>query len=453
MWQIGLIPASLVAYLLLVWLVPSHLHAVWLGVGVVMAARAWEVRGGVLMALVSGVALFLGLWQIHGSSLLEEPLLMSGYGWAGIGALALGYYVGSLTRQARRMARINADLRQAQQQLGALHQIALSLSTTLDSQRLMEMILEQLGKLWGYDYGAILLVDEKSGELIVAAAHGYEVSLGLRLKPGEGISGTVVKTGLPVCVGDVTEDPRYVGGVPGARSELAIPLAWEGKILGVLNVESKERNAYTAADVALLTTVAEQAASYLANARLHQHTRQLAITDPHTGLFNYRHYMDQVVSLVNQAQLTGSSFSLLMIDLDHFKRVNDTYGHPTGDVVLEQAARLIRLSCRQVDLVFRYGGEEFSVILPETDSHVAARVAERIRERIHSHTFVTKQGRPVDFTLSCSIGVASYPQDGLSQVDLLLSADRALYSAKRTGRNRVVLHNQEAEPDVPEPEA
>lgn len=443
MWQVLLVPASLAAYMVLTWLLPSHLHGFWLGMAVLLAARAWEVRGGLVVAIVAGFALLLGLWRMGALGDRPDPVLLSGYGWAGAATLALGYSVGSFTRQARQMAEMNANLRQAQQQLGALHQIALSLSTTLDGQRLMEIILEQLGRLWGYDYGAILLVDETAGDLVLAAAHGYEVTLGTRLTPDEGICGAVLRTGLPVCVGDVTQDPRYIGGVDGARSELAIPLIWEGTILGVLNVESKEPNAYTAADVALLTTVAEQAASYLANARLHQQTRQLAITDHHTGLFNYRHYLDQVSSLVNQAQLTGNRFSLLMLDLDHFKRVNDTYGHPTGNVVLEQSAKLIRLSCRQMDLVFRYGGEEFAVILPDTDCEVASRVAERIRERISTYAFLTKQGRPMDLPLSVSIGVACYPQDGLTQVDLILAADRALYAAKRAGRNRVMLYGQE----------
>jgi len=441
--QWALAPAAVVIYLVSVSLLPSHWHSVWLGVAVVAAARAWEVRGGVVMALLAGIGQAYGLWQIGGRSLLQQPLVLAGFGWAGMATLVLGYYVGDLTRQARQMAAINADLRQAQQQLGALHQIALSLSTTLDGNRLMEIILEQLGKLWGYDYGAILLVDETTGDLILAAAIGYEAQVGMHLKPGEGIAGSVLKSGVPICVGDVTNDPRYVSGVPGAKSELAVPLTWEGKTLGVLNVEAKLRNAFGPTDVALLTTVAEQAASYMANARLHQHTRQLAITDPHTGLFNYRHYMDQVSAMVNQAQLTGSPVSLLMLDLDHFKRVNDTYGHPTGDVILEQVAKLLRLSCRGMDQVFRYGGEEFAVVLPDADRSVAAMVAGRIRERVATHMFISKQGRPLDFSLTISIGVAAYPQDGMTQVDLILAADRALYAAKRTGRNKVVLHGQD----------
>ncbi len=441
--QSALVPAAVAIYLVAVWLFPSHWHSIWLGVAVVGAARFWEVRGGVIMALIAGVAQGFGLWQIGGAELLRQPLVLAGFGWAGMATLALGYYVGDLTRQTRHITAINADLRQAQQQLGALHQIALSLSTTLDGNRLMEIILEQLGKLWGYDYGAILLVDEESGDLVLAAAHGYEAHVGMHMKPDEGICGAVLKSGMPVCVGDIEADGRYVYGVPGAKSELAVPLTWEGKTLGVLNVEAKMHDAFGATDVALLTTVAEQAASYLANARLHHHTRQLAITDPHTGLFNYRHYMDQVSSMVNQAQLTGSHFSLLMLDLDHFKRVNDTYGHPTGDVVLEQAAKLLRLSCRGMDQVYRYGGEEFAVILPDADKAVAALVADRIRERIASHTFISRQGRPLDFRMTISIGVGAYPQDGVTQVDLILAADRALYAAKRTGRNKVVLYGQD----------
>lgn len=437
--QLLLIPAILSVYILSQWLLPSNIHAIWLGIAAVVAARAWEVRGGVITGVIACLCLAFGFWQTGRPLSFSNPLMLSGYSLTSISILSLGYYVGSLTQQTRRLAAVNAELRQAQQQLSALHQIALSLSTTLDSQRLMEIILEQLGKLWGYDYGAIMLVDEATGELVLAKTQGYDSTVGTRLKPGEGIAGAAVTTGRPICVGDVTAERRYVTGLSDARSELAIPLTWEGEILGVLNVESREPNAYQASDVELLTTVAEQAASYLANARLHQHTRHLAITDPHTGLFNYRHYMDQVASLLNQAQLTGTQFALLMLDLDHFKRCNDTYGHPTGDVILEQTAQVIRLSCRQEDLIFRYGGEEFAVILPGADKAVAARVAERIRLKVASHTFTNKQGRALEFPLSASIGVAGYPEDGIAQVDLLLAADRALYAAKRTGRNRVVL--------------
>ncbi|HWI51904.1 MAG TPA: sensor domain-containing diguanylate cyclase [Symbiobacteriaceae bacterium] len=358
--------------------------------------------------------------------------------------VALLVYVGHVTRQTRELDRVNANLRHAQQQLTALHQIALSLSTTLDVHRLMEIILEQLGQFWGYYHGAILLIDEQSGELIVAAARDYSRAAGQHFAPDRGICGHVFRTGQPVLVHDVTKDPRYIEGVPGARSELAVPLIWEGRTLGVLNVESHEVAAYTRADLDLLTTVAEQAAASFGNARLHAETRDLAITDSHTGLFNYRHFQEQLAVAVREAQLMATHVSLLMLDLDFFKRCNDTYGHPTGDAVLQQFARVVRESCRTGDQVFRYGGEEFTVILPGAQEEVAVRVAERIRERVAQYGFVTRSGRRLDFQITVSIGVSSYPRDCLSHGDLLIAADKALYAAKAGGRNRVVSTGSDA---------
>ncbi|HYF77092.1 MAG TPA: sensor domain-containing diguanylate cyclase [Symbiobacteriaceae bacterium] len=341
-------------------------------------------------------------------------------------------------RLSRELVAAQAKLKQAEQRLGALHQIALSLSTTLDLSRLLETILEQLGRLWGYHHGAILLHDPDTDELVVAASRAYCHAPGQRFPADRGITGAVFTGGKALVIDDVTRDHRYIDGVAGAHSELAVPLMWEGHVLGVLNVESHQVKAYSSTDLDLLTTVAEQAAAAIGNARLHQETRHLAITDQHTGLYNYRHFQEQLAATVREAQLTGMPAALFMVDLDFFKRCNDTYGHPTGDVVLEQLARLLRESCRADDQVFRYGGEEFTIILPGTTDADALRVAERIRERVAQHSFLTRSGRRLDWPVTVSIGVASYPRDGLSEVDLLIAADRAMYAAKARGRNRVV---------------
>ena len=359
-----------------------------------------------------------------------------------LGLLAMAVLALYLARQTRALHRANANLQAAQQRLTALHQIALSLSTTLDVGRLLETVLVQLRQLWGYDHGAILLVDEATGELVVAAASGYTEGPGHRLPSDQGICSVVARTGEPIFVPDVALDPRYLQGVQGARSELAVPLVWEGRILGVLNVESNTPNAYGPADLDLLTTVAEQAAAALGNARLHQQTRNLAITDPHTGLYNYRYFQEQVAAVVRDAQLAGGTCSLLMMDVDHFKKVNDTYGHPTGDAILQQVARALKESCRQEDLLFRYAGDEFAILLPEATGDVASRVAERVRERVAGYTFTTRSGRRLDFGITVSLGVAAYPCDGMTPVDLLLAADTALYAAKGAGRNRVVVASQ-----------
>lgn len=436
--QPAFVPAVFGLYLVLACAAPSHWYIVLLGSAIVTAATNWEMRGGLIAAGMAGPALLLGLSRSYGSALIEQPRLLEGYFWTYVAGITLAVFVGSITRSTRAQATATAELLTAQQRLSALHTIALSLTTTLDAERLMEKILEQLGKLWGYEFGAILLRDEETGDLVVEAARGYLLRPGERLPAGSGVSWEVLETGQPVMIADVTRDPRYVPGVEGARSELAVPLHWEGRILGILNVESRLPGAFSPADVTLLSTVAEHAAAALGNARLHQQTRTLALTDAHTGLYNYRHYQETVTELVREAQLTGQPFSLLMLDVDHFKRINDTYGHPTGDIVLEQFARALRDCCRQGDLCYRYGGEEFAVTLPGAPSDVAGRVAERIREKIGAHPFIIKSGRRLDLPVTVSIGVATYPRDGLTHVDLLLSADRALYTAKSGGRNRVV---------------
>lgn len=448
-----LVPGLFALYVLITLALPSPFASLVLGLAVIIAAHAWGVAGGVVAALATIPPLALGFWRlldlevlaaIPGSRTFLLSWMLRAYllGW--IAMLAVGLFVGYLSRQTGRLAGLNQELKQAQQRLTALHQIALSLSTTLDVGRLLDTVLDQLGQLWGYDHGAVVLYDEATDELMVAAARGYEGSLGHRFPSTAGISGAVFRTGQPAFVPDVSKDHRYLPGVAGARSEMAVPLVWEGRILGVLNVESRIAGAYGAADLDLLATVAEQAAAAIGNARLHQRTRDMAIRDAHTGLFNYRHFQEQLAATVRDAQLTGAPCSLVMLDLDLFKRCNDTYGHLTGDSVLQQLSRVLRDSCRSEDLLFRYGGEEFTLILPGAPEDTAILVAERIRERVAAYPFVTRSGRRLDFPITVSLGVAAYPRDGLSQVDLLIAADTALYAAKAAGRNRVMTARQGA---------
>lgn len=440
-WRYLQVAVSFGFYLLIMVLWPTHWATPLLGLAVVAAARSRMVPGALGAAFGAGLALGFGLWRM-GIWPAGNPLVFSGYVWAWGATILLGVYVGHLTRQTRQLQLSNADLKQAQQRLAALHQIALSLSTTLDVNRLMELILDQLGRLWGYDYGSILLQDPETGDLVLAASRGYSQEPGDRQPASAGICGAVFSSGQPLCVPDVAKEPRYLPGLRGARSELGVPLIWENQVLGVLNVESRTPDAYGAADLTLLTTVAEQAAAAIGNARLHQQTHQMAITDGHTGLFNYRHFQEQMALLVRDSQLSGSPFALIMLDLDLFKRVNDTYGHPTGDAILQQVARILRDSCRSEDLLFRYGGEEFAIILPGSTGEAALLVADRVRERVSAYPFTTRTGRRVDFSITASLGVAAYPKDGLTHVDLVIAADKALYAAKTAGRNQVAKAGQ-----------
>jgi diguanylate cyclase (GGDEF)-like protein len=173
-----------------------------------------------------------------------------------------------------------------------------------------------------------------------------------------------------------------------------------------------------------------------ANTRL----AQLAVTDGLTGLYNHRHFHERLTLEVERSQRSGLPLSLLMLDVDNFKQFNDTFGHPAGDEVLRQLARVLTDTRRANDVVARYGGEEFAVILVDTAKFTAAKVAERVRERIAAHDFsdaAQKAGK-----ISVSLGVATFPEDGTDAEALVRSADTALYAAKRAGRNRVVLYTE-----------
>ncbi len=173
-----------------------------------------------------------------------------------------------------------------------------------------------------------------------------------------------------------------------------------------------------------------------ANTRL----AQLAVTDGLTGLYNHRHLHERLSLEVERSQRSGLPLSLLMLDVDHFKQFNDSYGHPAGDEVLRQVARVLNDARRANDVVARYGGEEFAVILVDTAKFTAAKVAERVRERIAAHDFTdaaTTAGKGTNITVS--LGVATFPDDGSDAEGLVRAADTALYAAKRAGRNRVVL--------------
>jgi len=173
-----------------------------------------------------------------------------------------------------------------------------------------------------------------------------------------------------------------------------------------------------------------------ANARL----AQLAVTDGLTGLYNHRHFHERIALEVERSQRSGLPLSLLMIDVDHFKQFNDTFGHPAGDEVLRQLARVLADTRRANDVVARYGGEEFAVILVDTAKFTAAKVAERVRERVFGHDFA--EAAPRAGRIGVSIGVATFPDDGGDAEALVRAADAALYAAKRAGRNRVVLASQ-----------
>ena len=221
---------------------------------------------------------------------------------------------------------------------------------------------------------------------------------------------------------------------------LDIPLVSRGKVMGIMRVITEKGTQPSERERHLLMIFANSAAVAIDNSLLHKKTEELTITDALTELFNYRHFRNKLADELRRADRYRQRFSLLMMDLDHFKKINDEFGHQTGNIVLREVSGIIRQCVRDVDFVARYGGEEFVVILPQTGDHDALTIAERIRSTIEKAYFSNAQGSR-DLKITISIGCASYP-DGVHTLEQLLDkADKALYKAKSEGRNRIIMNS------------
>lgn len=226
------------------------------------------------------------------------------------------------------------------------------------------------------------------------------------------------------------------GMLGSTQSFLMVPLLAGEELLGVIRLNSLKPDSYQAYDQDVITTLANQTAVAVKNARSVQRIKDMAIHDGLTGAYNHRHYQEKLAEEITKAERYNKDLSLAMLDVDHFKNFNDEYGHQEGDKVLRVVSEVIQGTVRnKVDAVARYGGEEFAVILPESDGNMGKELAERIRKNIESHLFENNDKNL--YRVTVSIGIASYPFDARDQKGLIQAADKALYEAKKAGRNCV----------------
>ncbi len=344
--------------------------------------------------------------------------------FANLAAIALG--------KAGRIKKVEEQ----KEKIKGLHSIGVELSWVKEPGTMLERILQILRKDFHYHYGAVLL---KEGGYLVLRTQQSLCQEDLvhkdkkKLKIGEeGITGWVAKEGKPALVNQVSENSRYIPGLRGIKSELAVPIQAGDELLGVLDIESQEREAFTEEDLELLTSIAGQLAVALSNLKSKEELRRQAIRDDLTGCYNRRYFYEVLEKEIGRTKRYGGKLSLLLLDIDHLKLVNDTHGHQVGDQVLEELGRLLRNNSRISDHLYRYGGDEFTAILPETSSKDARRVAKRLIKGVDSYVF----GCGTKITASC--GLSSIPEDGEDPDDLIKMADRRVYLAKKEGGNQVV---------------
>jgi diguanylate cyclase (GGDEF)-like protein len=351
--------------------------------------------------------------------------------------------IGDLTSTFDEM-RINlretrADLDYRIMQLSTLYEVGKAISSVLDFRKLQNMILEIVVKVIKAERGSLMLLDDSEKILTIGVAIGLseEVTRDTRLEIGESVAGWVVKTCQPLFVRNTQTDKEFHTIKKAhirAGTLMCVPLMAKDKLLGTLNVSRSEPESFSDKDFELFVNLANQAAIAIDNARLYRY----AVTDEMTRLYNHRYFQQRLDEELQRADRYENFVSLIILDVDHFKKFNDTYGHPEGDRVLKTVARLIEKSVREVDIPARYGGEEFVVICPEKNGEGSLTPAERIRSAIEGYDFRI-EGKKIQITVS--LGVACYPDQARSKAELIQKADFALYYSKHHGRNQATLYN------------
>jgi diguanylate cyclase (GGDEF)-like protein len=311
----------------------------------------------------------------------------------------------------------------------------------------------------------LLMFDEETSQLYYALSAGLDETLlrDLRLGPGEGIAGYVAATGIPLVVSDISADPdwsRYAQAHPelNLRSIACLPIRHGDRTLGILQLNNSELDLLPESSIALLRVLCDYAAIALENARHVKLIQHLSITDDCTGLFNARHlYTLLEKEIVQHIAATASRvvtivqphFSLLFLDLDYFKSVNDRYGHLVGSRLLSEIGNLLKRTLGPDHAAFRYGGDEFVALLRGLDKPEATDLARLVLERLTQTNFLTAEG--LSLSVTASLGLATFPQDGASLHDLIRSADTMMYAAKDGGRNQLVVANSSAPAIHPTP--
>lgn len=336
----------------------------------------------------------------------------------------------------------DAAPRRKGQELTIFHDVAKALTSSLDLDSILQTIMEKMAEFFRPDTWSLLMVDEQRSELYFAIAVGDAADSlkNVRLKVGEGIAGWVAQHGERLIVPDVNRDPRFTKRVDDVtewktQSIICVPLRSKHRVLGVIQLVNVELEGFKQDELSFLQTLCDYAAIAIENARAVEKIQELTITDDVTGLYNARHLYKTLETEVYRSARFGYEFTVLFIDLDHFKQVNDTFGHLIGSKLLSEIGYLIKAQLRLIDYAFRYGGDEFVILLPQTSKDAALNVAKRLRDNLRTTPFCSEEG--LNLTVKASIGLATYPHDAKTPHDIIRQADEMMYLVKNTTRDNI----------------
>src|SRR3989475_9403089 len=330
--------------------------------------------------------------------------------------------------ERRRNPGLSGDGREAGE-VAVFHELGKALTSSLQLDQVLRTIMEKIDEFLHPDTWSMLLVDEVKQELyfelaIGKNAHGLK---DVRIKIGQGIAGWVAQNQQAVIVPDVSKDTRFFGKVDEktkmeTRSIVAVPVRFRDHCLGVIElINCMDMNGFHDRDLALLEALADFAAIALENARHVQRIHELTITDDCTNLYNARHLNFILETEIYRSQRYGYEFSVVFLDLDHFKAVNDTHGHLAGSKLLAEIGQVLKDGCRLIDFAFRYGGDEFVILLPQTSKENACIVARRLHKMIREAQWLVADG--LNITITASVRGASPPVGSQTKKGMLPLAD------------------------------
>jgi diguanylate cyclase (GGDEF)-like protein len=349
----------------------------------------------------------------------------------------------ALKQENKKLSENNSALNENMLELYTLYNVSRTLSMSLQINELFKLAMEVIEKSLELDQYCLMLEDDKTGKLKIRASHGLPQDIEEQnvIFVENGVSWRVFQSGDAVLIKDVGDEDDFFyypdSGIERG-SFLGVPLIGrDKKVIGVLNAHKPQPNSFEDKDMRLFKGVAEHVATAVENAIAFQQASELSYKDDLTDLFNRRYFFEKLEREAYRSARYQRPLSLLMIDIDHFKRYNDTFGHLRGDEALKTLARIMEGKLRQSDVLARYGGEEFLILLTETRKNCGATVAEKLRAEVELIDFNKDTLDLAKAGLTITIGVAGMPEDAQDAMTLIDMADKAMYFGKAKGRNRV----------------